>query len=370
LIRDAIYYEVQRGGQVFFVHNRVKDLADMAAIIRRLCPDVDIAMAHGQMETKKLERVLLDFIDRKHEVLISTNIIETGLDIPNANTMIINRAHHFGLSDLHQLRGRVGRSNKKAFCYLLAPPRSVLTPEARKRLQTLEEFTELGSGFNIAMRDLDIRGAGDLLGGEQSGFISDIGYQTYQRILEDAVRELQETEFKELFKEDLDKRVDYVRDVTIDTDVEMLIPDEYISNIQERLSLYTELDSLETEEALEQFSKAMRDRFGPLPTAVNELFDGLRLRWECRKLGFERILLKGDTLRCYFVENPQSPYYETKRFNTIFQLINLEGKIRDLYLKQKYNYMIMVKEDVGSLSSAKEILEEIRKRVEEMEVGA
>lgn len=370
LIRDAIYYEVQRGGQVFFVHNRVKNLPDMAAVIRRLCPDVDIAVAHGQMETKKLEKVLLDFIDRRHEVLISTNIIETGLDIPNANTIIINNAHHFGLSDLHQLRGRVGRSNKKAFCYLLAPPQSVLTPEARKRLQTLEEFTELGSGFNIAMRDLDIRGAGDLLGGEQSGFISDIGYQTYQRILEDAVRELQETEFKELFKETLEKRVDYVRDVTIDTDAEMHIPDEYITNIQERLSLYTELDSLETEESLENFSKAMRDRFGPLPLAVNELFDGLRLRWECRKLGFERILLKGDLLRCYFVEDPQSPYYETKRFNTIFQLISLEGKIRGLYIKQKYKYMIMVKEDVGSLRSAKEILEGIRKRVKEIETGA
>lgn len=367
LIRDAIYYEVQRGGQVFFVHNRVKSLPDMAAVIRKLCPDVDIAVAHGQMETKQLEKVLLEFIDRKHEVLISTNIIETGLDIANANTIIINNAHQFGLSDLHQLRGRVGRSNKKAFCYLMAPPQSVLTPEARKRLKTLEEFTELGSGFNIAMRDLDIRGAGDLLGGEQSGFISDIGYQTYQRILEDAVRELKENEYKELFQEDLDKQVNYVRDVIIDTDAEMLIPDEYISNIQERLSLYTELDAIETEEKLQAFIDAMRDRFGPIPPEAEELFDGLRLRWECRKLGFERVLLKGDLMRCYFVEDAQSAYYETKRFNNILHLITTEGKIRDLQLKQKYRYMILVKDDVSSLQSAKLVLESIRKKVEEME---
>lgn len=367
LIRDAIYYEVQRGGQVFFVHNRVKTLQDMAAVVKRLCPDVDVAVAHGQMETKELERVLLDFIDRKHEVLISTNIIETGLDIANANTMIINNAHQFGLSDLHQLRGRVGRSNKKAFCYLMAPPQSVLTPEARKRLKTLEEFNELGSGFNIAMRDLDIRGAGNLLGAEQSGFITDIGYQTYQRILEDAVIELKENEYKDLFKEDLENKVEFVRDVTIDTDVEMLMPDDYVSNIQERLSLYTELDAIETEEKLQAYASAIQDRFGTPPPQVLELYDGLRLRWECKKLGFGRILLKGDKLRCYFVEDPQSAYYETKRFNNILQLITLEGHKRGLFLKQKGRYMIMTKEDVESLNAAKEVLQSIRESVEAVE---
>ena len=233
LIRDSIYYEVNRGGQVFFVHNRVKTLPEMAAVLNKMCPDLDIAMAHGQLDAKLLERTLVNFIDRKYDVLLCTNIIETGLDIPNANTIIINNAHQFGLSDLHQLRGRVGRSNKKAFCYLFSPPLSVLTPEARKRLQTIEEFSDLGSGFNIAMRDLDIRGAGNMLGGEQSGFISDIGYETYQKILEEAIQELKESQFKELFKEELSKERKYVRDVQIETDIEMLIPDQYISNIQE-----------------------------------------------------------------------------------------------------------------------------------------
>ncbi|MEL6926592.1 MAG: helicase-related protein, partial [Bacteroidota bacterium] len=242
VVRDAIYYEINRGGQVFFVHNRVKSLPDVTAMIRRMCPDIDIASAHGQMDSKLLEKTLLEFIDRKHDVLVCTNIIETGLDIPNANTIIINNANQFGMSDLHQLRGRVGRSNKKAFCYLFSPPLSVLTADARKRLRTLEEFSDLGSGFDIAMRDLDIRGAGNLLGGEQSGFISDIGFETYQKILEEAIQELKETEFKELFKEDLEKERKYVRDVQIETDMEMLIPDDYVSNIQERLGLYTELD--------------------------------------------------------------------------------------------------------------------------------
>lgn len=367
MIKDAIYYEVQRGGQVFFVHNRVKSLADMGALIRRLCPDVDIAVAHGQMEPKELERVLIDFIDRRHEVLICTNIIETGLDIPNANTMIINNAHQFGLSDLHQLRGRVGRSNQKAFCYLMGPPMSVLTPEARRRLRTLEEFNDLGSGFNIAMRDLDIRGAGNLLGGEQSGFISDIGYETYQRVLDDAVRELKEKEFQDLFREELEKKNDFVRDVQIDTDVEMLIPDAYITNIQERLNLYTKLDAIETEEELTKFAASLRDRFGPVPSQVDELFDGLRLRWECKKLGFERIILKGGKLRAYFVEDPQSIYFETKRFNNILQLITTEGKLRGLNLKQAARYLIMSKQNVNTLSEAKDVLQGILKKVEATE---
>lgn len=363
LIRDAIYYEVQRGGQVFFVHNRVKDLHDKLALVRRLCPDVDVAAAHGQMPADELEQVLVDFIDRKHEVLVCTNIIETGLDIPNANTMIINEAHNFGISDLHQLRGRVGRSNRKAFCYLLSKPLSTLTPEGRKRLRTLEENSELGSGFEIAMRDLDIRGAGNLLGAEQSGFIADIGYETFQRILEEAVYELKHTEFKELFKDEIAKETVFVRDVQIDTDVEMLIPDEYVSNTQERLSLYTELDDLADEAALTKFEESLRDRFGRIPPQVRELFEGLRLRWVCKELGFERIILKDQKLRCYFVENPQSPFYETKRFTDILQYLNAKGKLRGLGIKQAARFLIMSKDGIRSLHTAKELLWDILKEV-------
>ncbi|MFZ1752827.1 MAG: transcription-repair coupling factor, partial [Caldilineaceae bacterium] len=268
LVRESIYYEVNRGGQVFFVHNRVKSLSDIADLIKRLCPDVSVKMAHGQMESDQLEKVLVEFIDGEFDVLVSTNIIETGLDIPNANTIIINNANQFGMSDLHQLRGRVGRSNRKAFCYLFAPPLSVLTDDARKRLKTLEEFSELGSGFQISMKDLDIRGAGNLLGAEQSGFIADIGYETFQKILEEAVMELKESTFKELFKDELGKRRDFVRDVEIDSDTEMLIPDTYVSNIQERLSLYTELDGIEDEDGLLQFREMIKDRFGQIPGQV------------------------------------------------------------------------------------------------------
>jgi transcription-repair coupling factor (superfamily II helicase) len=273
LIKDAIYYEIHRGGQVFFVHNRVTDLPKMVELLQRICPGVDVAMAHGQMESDHLEKVLIEFIDRKHDVLVCTNIIETGLDIPNANTIIINRADMFGLSDLHQLRGRVGRSNVKAFCYLFAPPMSVLTQEARKRLRTIEEFSELGSGFQVAMRDLDIRGAGNLLGGEQSGFIADIGYETYQKILDEAIQELKETDFKDLFKDELARKGAYVRDVTIETDVEMLLPDAYVSNTNERLSLYTQLDEIEDEAGIGAFAGMLEDRFGKLPKQVNFLFE-------------------------------------------------------------------------------------------------
>jgi transcription-repair coupling factor (superfamily II helicase) len=359
LIRDAIYYEINRGGQVFFVHNRVRSLPDITAMIRRLCPDLDIAMAHGQMESKALEKTLLDFIHHKHDVLVSTNIIETGLDIPNANTIIINNAQNFGLSDLHQLRGRVGRSNKKAFCYLFAPPLSVLTSDARKRLKILEDFSELGSGFNIAMRDLDIRGAGNLLGGEQSGFISDIGYETYQKILEEAIQELKETDFKDLFKEDLEKEREYVRDVEIETETEMLIPDAYVSVIQERLNLYTKLDNIENQVELDKFKLELADRFGPIPKQVNELFNGLRLRWLCKKMGFERISLKGNKLRAYFVRNPQSSFYETSFFQNVLAYVAKQGVRKGITLKQSKNFLILIKEDVRSLTKAQTLLQRI-----------
>ncbi len=360
IIKDAIYKEIHRGGQVFFVHNRVKSLADMAGLIKRLCPDVDVATAHGQMESDHLESTLLDFIDKKYDVLVCTNIIETGLDIPNANTMIINAANEFGLSDLHQLRGRIGRSNKKAYCYLFAPPMSVLTHDARKRLKTIEEHNDLGSGFEIAMRDLDIRGAGNLLGSEQSGFIADIGYETFQRILEEAVQELKETDFKDVFKEDLEKKQAFVRDVNVDTDVEMHIPSEYVSSVSERLLLYTAIDDIQGEDELKLFGENLRDRFGPVPEPVEELFDGLRLRWIARELGFERVILKDSKLRCYFVENPQSPFYDSAVFQQVFQYLSQHGEQMQITLKKSVRSLIMARDGVRTLSGARKLLEGVK----------
>ncbi len=364
LIKDAIYYEFNRGGQVFFVHNRVKSLAEITAMVRRLCPDVDIASAHGQMESKVLEKTLLDFIDRKYDVLVCTNIIETGLDIANANTIIINNAHQFGMSDLHQLRGRVGRSNKKAFCYLFTPPISVLTTDARKRIRTLEEFSDLGSGFQIAMKDLDIRGSGNLLGSEQSGFISDIGYETYQKILEEAVYELKENEFKDLFKEDLEKDRMFVREVEVDTDIEMLIPDEYVSVIQERLLLYTELDKIDNEDKVSAFKKKLVDRFGPLPRQVEELFNGLRIRWKCKELGFERFSLKNRKMRCFFVANAQSAYYETDLFKNIMKYVSTQGHLVGLSLKQSRHFLILIKDNVKNLKEGRIILQRLQEQLD------
>jgi transcription-repair coupling factor (superfamily II helicase) len=356
VIKDAIYKEISRGGQVFFVHNRVKTLPDIAGLIKRLCPDIEVAMAHGQLDSDSLEKTLLGFINREFDVLVCTNIIETGLDIPNANTMIINDAHQFGLSDLHQLRGRIGRSNKKAYCYLFCPPVSVLTSEARKRLRTIEEFSDLGSGFEIAMRDLDIRGAGNLLGAEQSGFIADIGYETFQRILEEAIQELKESDFKDLFQEELSKQNSFVRDVQIDTDTEMHIPDEYVSSVSERLSLYTDLDKIEDEAGLEKFESELKDRFGKLPAPVYELFDGLRLRWTAQHLGFERIILKEKKLRCFFVENPQSRFYDSLVFQKIFSFIANHGDKHGLSIKKTPKSLILIKESVASLKKAQEVL--------------
>ncbi|MEP6647231.1 MAG: TRCF domain-containing protein, partial [Saprospiraceae bacterium] len=351
-------------GQVFFVHNRVKTLPEITALIKRVCPDVDVAMAHGQMEADHLEETLLEFINKKHDVLVSTNIIETGLDIPNANTIMINQANQFGLSDLHQLRGRVGRSNKKAFCYLFTPPLSTLTQEARKRLQTIEEFTDLGSGFDIAMRDLDIRGAGNLLGGEQSGFISDIGYETYQKILEEAIQELKESDFKDLFKEQMERDRKYVQDVQIDSDVEMLIPDEYVSNIDERLRLYTELDNIESEEGIMKFAQNLVDRFGPLPNVVEELFDGLRLRWIARSLGFDRVTLRNAVLRCYFHKNAQSAYYESAVFGKLIKILGTQSRVLDVQLKQSATRLILIKEKIRSMKTARLFLVSLQDLIE------
>lgn len=340
-IRDAIYYETERGGQVYFVHNRVQSLPGMAEKLRELCPDLEIAVAHGQMEGSKLEKTLFDFIGYKYDVLCCTNIVESGVDISNANTIIINNAHHFGLSDLHQLRGRVGRNNKKAFCYLVAPSLITLPNDSRKRLQTLEQFNELGSGFQIAMRDLDIRGAGNILGGEQSGFIAEIGFEMYQKILAEAMRELKSTDFKDVFAEEMDRKKDFVNDCTIDTDLEILIPDTYIENITERLSLYTQLDDIEEELELEMFEEELKDRFGPVPPQVKDLFTTLRCRKIAKELGFEKLILKNEQMRLYFISNPDSPYFESDTFNNIMQYI--QTQVNNARLKQVgKNFMLIV----------------------------
>ena len=348
-IRDAIYYETERGGQVFFIHNRVLGLAEMSALIQGLCPDLSITYAHGQMEGDQLEERLLDFIDRKYDVFVSTNIVESGVDIPNVNTIIINNAHQFGLSDLHQLRGRVGRSNRKAFCYLFAPPMSTLPADSRKRLQTLEQFSELGSGFQIAMRDLDIRGAGNLLGGEQTGFMADIGFETYQKILDEAIRELKRTSFKDVFKEEISKQDDFVSDCTIDTDLEILIPDEYVESITERLSLYTRLDNCENEKELQAFEKELLDRFGPVPPEVEDLITTVRCRWAAVDLGFEKMTLKDKTLRCYFINKNDSPYFESDVFKNIIQY--LQTSTNKARLKQVGKNFLLVVNDVDDMKT-------------------
>src|SRR5688572_4667666 len=348
LIRDAIYYETERGGQVFFIYNRVQSLPEMANIIQALCPDLSIGIAHGQMEGHELEKHILDFIDKKYDVLVCTNIVESGVDIPNVNTIIVNNAHQFGLSDLHQLRGRVGRSNKKAFCYLLSPPMSTLPDDSRKRLQTLEQHSELGSGFQIAMRDLDIRGAGNMLGGEQSGFMADIGFETYQKILDEAIRELKRTEFKELFKEEISKQDDFVQDCTIDTDLEILIPDDYVESITERLSLYQRLDNSETEEELQLMAEEIKDRFGALPQPVNDLFVTVRCRKLAVELGFEKMILKDEILRCYFINRPDSPYFESQTFQQILSFI--QTGTNKAKLKQSGRLFSMIVNDVKSMA--------------------
>lgn len=360
-IRDMIYYETERGGQVFFIHNRVKGLQEMKGLIQGLCPDISIAFAHGQMDGDDLEDTILDFMDKKYDVLVCTNIVESGVDIPNVNTIIINNAHQFGLSDLHQLRGRVGRSNKKAFCYLLAPPMSTLPEDSRKRLSTLEQYSELGSGFQIAMRDLDIRGAGNMLGGEQSGFIAEIGFEMYQKILDEAIRELKRTAFKDLYKEEIQQQDDFVSDCTIDTDLEILIPDSYVESITERLSLYSRLDNCENEKDLQAFHQEMLDRFGPIPAPVEDLFTTVRCRRIAVEMGFEKMLLKNDTLKCFFVSNPDSPYFQSDIFLGLLQF--LQKGTNKAKLKQVGKNGILVVEDVKLMKDLFQFLTKMKKNV-------
>jgi transcription-repair coupling factor (superfamily II helicase) len=325
-IRDAVRYEILRGGQVFFIHNRIENITEVAGLIQRLVPDAKVGIGHGQMEGKKLEQLMLQFINGDFDVLVSTTIVESGLDVPNANTIFINNANNFGLSDLHQMRGRVGRSNKRAFCYLITPPYHMMTDDARKRIQALELHSELGSGFYIAMKDLEIRGAGDLLGGEQSGFINDIGFETYQKILNEAIQELKENEFKDLYNQDEDQIKEYVKEVQIDTDFEILFPDDYISSIAERLSLYKELSELETEEEIQLFEKKLIDRFGELPLEAVDLLNSIRLKWVARTLGLERVILKQKRMIGYFLSDQQSDFYQSPFFTKVLKYVQSHGQ--------------------------------------------
>jgi len=320
-IRDAVRYEISRGGQVFFVHNRIENIKEVAGMIQRLVPDAKIGIGHGQMDGKKLEKLMLGFMNNEFDVLVSTTIIESGLDVPNANTIFINNANNFGLSDLHQMRGRVGRSNKKAFCYFITPPFSAMTDEARKRITALEQFSELGSGLNIAMKDLEIRGAGDLLGGEQSGFINEIGFETYQKILSEAIDELKEKEFKDLYEGTEHQKRDFVKETVLDTDFELLFPDDYINNVTERLNLYTKLNQLNNEEELQQFEKELIDRFGELPAQVEDLLNSVRIKWIAIKMGLERVIMKKNKLVGYFVSDQASAYYQSPAFTIVLQYV-------------------------------------------------
>lgn len=351
-IRDAIAYEVSRGGQVYFVHNRLQNIKEISGMIQRLCPGVRVAIGHGQMDGKALEKIMFGFIEHEYDVLLATTIIESGIDISNANTIIINNAHNFGISDLHQLRGRVGRSNKKGFCYLIAPSKGVITSDARKRLDALVQFSDLGSGFNIAMKDLDIRGAGNMLGGEQSGFIADIGFEMYQKILNEALEELKETEFKELFESrTTDQHPAFVRDCIFETDLEVRIPDDYVNNVSERLSLYQELDNIDSEKRLAEFGVELVDRFGPMPEQVVELLDSFKLRWMAQEVGLEKLVLKSNKMIGYFIANPQSAFYDSERFQDILSLIQ-SGK-SGAKLSEKNDRLRIIWDHVTSLNEAK-----------------
>lgn len=364
-IRDSISYELRRGGQVFFVHNRISDIESIGNLILRLVPEAKVAVAHGQMEGDRLERIMTRFIEGDYDVLVSTNIIESGLDIPNANTMLINSAHMFGLSDLHQMRGRVGRSNRKAFCYLLTPPTSVLTSDARKRLQTLEDFSDLGEGFKIAMRDLDIRGAGNLLGAEQSGFINDLGYEMYHKILDEAVQELRETEFKDLFAPNLANLKPILPDTVIETDLQVVIPDKYVSNISERLALYTRLDNIQTTDELETFRQEVQDRFGPLPKDVNNLIQMVRVRWKAEKLHLEKLTLKNNILKGYFVSSeggnqPRQAADDFFKSNSFGKVIDyLRANPAKFSLKELKGRPVFTHSDVQSVEQMDRVLESL-----------
>lgn len=360
IIQEAVNYELNRNGQVFVIHNRVQNIGEVTDLITRLCPQARVIAAHGQMEGKVLEKIMLEFIEGKYDVLIATTIIESGLDIPNANTIIINQAQNYGLSDLHQLRGRVGRSNKKAFCYLLAPPPTSLSNEARRRLKAIEDFSELGSGFNISLQDLDIRGAGNLLGGEQSGFIGDLGFEAYQKILDEALLELKQNELKEEYNEPSTQKTEispkvlqdmkFVNDCFIDTDLELLFPDTYIDSISERINLYRKLDSMQDEETLDNFKSQIIDRFGEMPQQTIELTEVVKMRWLAVKLGIERLYLKNNRLTAYFISDQTSLFYQSPQFQHI--LLRVQQLQQNCQMQEKNDKLTLTFLNVDSVNVA------------------
>jgi transcription-repair coupling factor (superfamily II helicase) len=375
LLRDAVLHEIERDGQVFVVHHRVKDIYDIANRIMFLCPGVKVCVAHGQMEGEHLEDVMMKFIEGEYDVMVATTIIESGLDISNANTIIINNAQMFGLSDLHQMRGRVGRNNKKAYCYLLVPSIPNLSVDARRRLQAIEEFSDLGSGFNVAMRDLDIRGSGNLLGGEQSGFISEIGFEMYHKILDEAIHELKEDEFADVFIDDKkatsngqlsDARSQMLKECVIETDFEALIPDEYVRNIGERLSLYNTLSAINSQEDLLKFSKDLTDRFGPIPYQVNDLMNVIELRESAKKLGFVKLVIKNNLLIATFPPENDKAYYESSLFTSLLQFIQQNGN--DCKLKQTSKTLQVAITNMNEIKKGQKMLENMKlftdKRIE------
>ncbi len=358
-IRDAVRYEISRGGQVFFVHNRIENIKEVAGMLQRLVPDAKIGIGHGQMDGKKLEDLMLRFMNNEFDVLVSTTIIESGLDVPNANTIFINNANNFGLSDLHQMRGRVGRSNKKAFCYFITPEYSAMTDEARKRITALEQFSELGSGINIAMKDLEIRGAGDLLGGEQSGFINEIGFETYQKILAEAIEELKDKEFKNLYEETEGPKKNFVKEMTIDTDFELLFPDDYVNNITERLNLYTKLNELKNEAELQKFEKELLDRFGEMPKEAEDLLNSVRIKWIAISMGLERLVMKQKKMIGYFVADQQSAFYQSAAFTKVLQYVQTHPQKVTMKEKQTRNglRLLLTFEGISSVDKALRALE-------------
>jgi transcription-repair coupling factor (superfamily II helicase) len=364
VIADAINFELSRNGQVYFVNDRISNLPEIASLIHKYVPDARVAIGHGQMKPEELEKILMGFMNYDYDVLLSTTIVENGIDISNANTIIVNDAHRFGLSDLHQMRGRVGRSNRKAFCYLLAPPKSVLTPEARRRLEALENFSDLGSGFNLAMQDLDIRGAGNLLGGEQSGFMEDLGYETYQKILSQAVAELKNDEFQEMYAEEMAEGNDisateFVDDCAIESDLEMYFPDGYVPGSSERMLLYRELDNITEDSELSAYRQRLIDRFGPVPQEGEELLQVVKLRRLGKNLGCEKIMLNQGRMVMQFVSNPESAYYKSRTFDKILNFIGQNARRCDL--KEIKGRRLMHISSVLSVEDAVNLLEGIAK---------
>ena len=361
-LRDAISYELQRDGQVYFINNRIDNLKEIAGLVQRLVPDARIITGHGQLDGKELEERVLDFMDGKYDVLISTTIVESGVDVPNANTIFINDAQRFGIADLHQMRGRVGRSDRKAFCYLITPPYDMITSDARKRLEAIEQFSDLGSGFQIAMKDLEIRGAGDLLGAEQSGFINEMGFETYQKLMQEALEELQDDEsFEELFnnEEDRKKLFKSVKEVNIDTDFELMLPDHYVDSTSERLLLYQRLAEIENKKELEKFQNELEDRFGKLPEEAVNLLKSVELKWLAAEIGFEKIVMKKGVFLGYFPDNPQDKFYQSEKFKHLLNYLTQNPS--QAQLKEKNNQLLMRKDSMESIEEINQLLSSINK---------